>query len=78
MAVWFASAAAASTLARRAPLSGIESALLTSAVQAGFVCGTLASTLTGRPDRFDPRQLHHFDETRSRFCGVQSYQSRSL
>ena len=41
MAVWFASAAAASALARSAPLSGFESALLTSAVQAGFVCGTL-------------------------------------
>lgn len=57
MAVWFASAAAASALARSAPLSGFESALLTSAVQAGFVCGTLASALTGLPDRFDPRRI---------------------
>ena len=27
----------------------------TSAVQAGFVLGTLASALSGLPDRFDPR-----------------------
>ncbi len=57
MAVWFASAAAASALARSAPLSGFEAALLTSAVQAGFVCGTLASALLGLPDRFDPRRI---------------------
>src|SRR5512147_161333 len=41
MAVWFASAAAAFAPARSALLSGLESALRTSAVQAGFVCGTL-------------------------------------
>lgn len=57
MAVWFASAAAASALARSAPLSAFESALLTSAVQAGFVIGTLASALLGIPDRFDPRRI---------------------
>jgi MFS family permease len=57
MAVWFASAAAASALARSAPLSGFEAALLTSAVQAGFVCGTLVSALLGLPDRFDPRRI---------------------
>jgi MFS family permease len=57
MAVWFASAAVASALARSAPLSGFETAMLTSAVQAGFVCGTLASALLGVPDRFDPRRI---------------------
>ena len=57
MMVWFASAAAASALARSAPLSGFESALLTSAVQGGFVVGTLLSALLGLPDRFDPRRL---------------------
>jgi MFS family permease len=57
MAVWFASAAAASALARSTPLSGFEAALLTSAVQAGFVVGTLASALLGLPDRFDPRRI---------------------
>jgi MFS family permease len=57
MAVWFASAAAASTLARSAPISEFEAALLTSAVQAGFVCGTLISALAGIPDRFDPRRI---------------------
>jgi MFS family permease len=31
--------------------------MLTSAVQAGFVCGTLASALLGVPDRFDPRRI---------------------
>ncbi|KRB49713.1 MFS transporter [Phenylobacterium sp. Root700] len=57
MAVWFASAAAASALARSAPLSGFESGLLTSAVQAGFVLGTLASAFLGLPDRYDPRRI---------------------
>lgn len=57
MAVWFASAAAASALARSAPLSGFEAALLTSAVQGGFVLGTLASAFLGLPDRFDPRRI---------------------
>ncbi len=57
MAVWFASAAAASSLARSTPLSGFEAALLTSAVQAGFVVGTLASALWGLPDRVDPRRI---------------------
>ena len=57
MAVWFASAAVASALARSAPLSGFATAMLTSAVQAGFVCGTLASALLGIPDRFDPRRI---------------------
>lgn len=57
MAVWFASAAAAAALARTTPLSGFEAALLTSAVQAGFVLGTLASALLGLPDRFDPRRI---------------------
>lgn len=57
MAVWFASAAAASSLARSTPLSDFEAALLTSAVQAGFVLGTLASALSGLPDRFDPRRI---------------------
>jgi hypothetical protein len=45
MAVWFASAAAAATLARTTPLSRFESALLTSAVQAGSVAGTLVHLL---------------------------------
>lgn len=57
MAVWFASAAAASALARSAPLTGFEAALLTSAVQAGFVSGTLVSAILGLPDRYDPRRL---------------------
>lgn len=57
MAVWFASAAAASALARSAPLNGFEAAMLTSAVQAGFVIGTLMSAMLGLPDRYDPRRL---------------------
>jgi len=60
MTVWFASAAVASALARSAPLSGFETAMLTSAVQAGFVLGTLASALLGVPDRFDPRRIFMF------------------
>jgi MFS family permease len=57
MAVWFASAAAASALARSAPLTGFEAAMLTSAVQAGFVTGTLVSAILGLADRYDPRRL---------------------
>jgi hypothetical protein len=57
MAVWFASAAAASALARSTPLTPFEGALLTSAVQAGFVLGALVSALLGLPDRFDPRRI---------------------
>jgi MFS family permease len=57
MAVWFASAAAAGAVARATPLSRFDSALLTSAVQAGFVAGTLTSALLGLPDRFDPRRI---------------------
>ena len=57
MAVWFASAAAAAALERRTPLTAFEAALLTSAIQAGFVVGTFASALLGLPDRFDPRRI---------------------
>jgi MFS family permease len=57
MAVWFASAAAASALARTMPLSSLEGALLTSAVQGGFVLGTMVSAFLGLPDRFDPRRI---------------------
>src|SRR5688572_11725254 len=57
MSVWFASSAAASSVARTAPISRFESSLLTSAVQAGFVVGTLISALLGIPDRFDPRRI---------------------
>ncbi|MGO4735930.1 MFS transporter [Bosea sp. 2KB_26] len=57
MAAWFASAAAVAAIRREQPLDPLSEVLLTSSVQAGFVLGTLASSLLGLADRFDPRRL---------------------
>ncbi|WP_328733409.1 MFS transporter [Falsiroseomonas selenitidurans] len=58
LSLWFSGTAAGPGLAEAAgrPGSGFL-ALLTSAVQAGFVCGTLASAALTLPDRLDPRRL---------------------
>lgn len=57
MTLWFSATAAASALVAAGSLSGQQSALLTGAVQLGFVAGTLGSALLGIADRFDPRRL---------------------
>lgn len=57
MAVWFASAAVLPALRAERVLDPSFEALLTSAVQIGFVLGTVASALVGLPDRIDPRSL---------------------
>ncbi|HEY0297054.1 MAG TPA: MFS transporter [Bordetella sp.] len=57
MSVWFSSAAAVLALRQAGGVSPMAEALLTSAVQAGFVAGTLASALLGLADRYDPRRL---------------------
>src|ERR1700759_2342578 len=60
LSLWFAGTTAGPGMARdavghvTAVGSGFQ-ALLTSAVQAGFVFGTLASAVWGLPDRYDPR-----------------------
>ena len=57
MTLWFSATAAASAMVAAGSLSGQQSALLTSAVQLGFVAGTLGSAIFGLADRFDPRRL---------------------
>ena len=58
LALWFAGTAAGPDMLRESPALGSTfQALLTSAVQAGFVAGTLASAALTLPDRFDPRRV---------------------
>jgi len=57
MTLWFSATAAASAMVAAGTLSGQQSALLTGAVQLGFVAGTLGSAVLGLADRFDPRHL---------------------
>ncbi|MGB3867218.1 MAG: MFS transporter [Xanthobacteraceae bacterium] len=57
MTLWFSATAAASAMVAAGNLSGQQSALLTGAVQLGFVAGTLGSAILGIADRFDPRRL---------------------
>ncbi|TPG61135.1 MFS transporter [Roseomonas nepalensis] len=58
LALWFSGTAAGPGMAREAAETapGFQ-ALLTAAVQAGFVAGTLASAALSLPDRFDPRRV---------------------
>ena len=57
MALWFSASAGIPALVAEFGLSGFQQAALTSAVQAGFVIGCLASAVLGLPDRVDPRRL---------------------
>ena len=57
MNLWFASAAILPDLVRETGLSGNWQALLSSAVQAGFVAGALVISISGAADRFDPRKV---------------------
>lgn len=57
MAVWFASAAVAALVQAGGGVPASEAAWLTSAVQAGFVAGTVGSAALSLADRFDPRRL---------------------
>jgi MFS family permease len=58
LSLWFSGTAAGpGMLAEAGGLGAGFQALLTSAVQAGFVCGTLASAALALPDRFDPRRV---------------------
>ncbi|RMD86773.1 MAG: MFS transporter, partial [Alphaproteobacteria bacterium] len=57
MALWFAGTAVVPQLAREYALGGTMEALYTSAVQAGFVVGSLASALLTLADRLDPRRF---------------------
>lgn len=57
MTVWFSSASVVSTMQQTQAVSPQAAALLTSAIQAGFVLGTLLSALLSLADRYDPRRL---------------------
>ncbi|KAA2244027.1 MFS transporter [Salinarimonas soli] len=57
LSVWFASTAAVADLIATGLMTSAQAGLLTSAVQAGFVAGTLASTALGLADRFRPAYL---------------------
>lgn len=58
LALWFSGTAAGPDMAHESALVGPGfQALLTGAVQAGFVLGTLLSAVLALPDRFDPRRV---------------------
>ena len=58
LSLWFSGTAAGPGMLGEAvgAIPGFQ-AWLTSAVQAGFVCGTLLSAILSLPDRFDPRRV---------------------
>ena len=57
MALWFSASAVLPSLRMEYTLSADQASLFTSAVQAGFVIGTLASAILGLADRIDPRRF---------------------
>jgi MFS family permease len=57
MTVWFSSASVVATVQQTQAVSPQAAALLTSAIQAGFVLGTFLSALFSLADRYDPRRL---------------------
>lgn len=57
MSLWFVSAAILPDMIAEAAISPVRQAALSSAVQAGFVAGALASAILGVADRFDPRRV---------------------
>ncbi|MEX0807454.1 MAG: MFS transporter [Dongiaceae bacterium] len=57
LALWFSATAILPSLARDYELSATLQSLFTSAVQAGFVAGTLISAFFGLADRLDPRRF---------------------
>ncbi len=57
MSPWFATGAAVMDIARERGIGPGMQAILSSAVQAGFVCGALGFAVTGIADRFDPRRV---------------------
>jgi len=57
MALWFSVTAVMPALKTEGGLDDFTAGLFTSAVQAGFVLGTLCAALFSIADRFDPRQV---------------------
>ncbi|WP_350334031.1 MFS transporter [Coralliovum pocilloporae] len=57
VSLWFSASAVAPDLQREFAISPDRMALLTSAVQVGFVVGSLISAIAGLADRMDPRRF---------------------
>lgn len=57
MGVWFSSTTAVALIKRAHVVAPLDEALLTSAVQLGFVAGTIVSATLSLPDRYDLRRL---------------------
>lgn len=57
MSLWFVSSATLNDVRSQAGLGAFQSALLVSAVPAGFVVGALYVAMSGIADRFDPRRI---------------------
>lgn len=57
MSLWFVSAAILPEMLQEADVTPFRQAALSSAVQAGFVVGALASAVLGIADRYDPRRV---------------------
>ena len=57
MTLWFSATAVTPALAAQLSLDATQTAWLTMAVQAGFVCGTLLSALLNLPDVLNARHL---------------------
>ncbi len=57
LSLWFSASAVVPALKADYGLSDLHASLFTSAVQAGFVAGTLASAVLGLADRLDPRRF---------------------
>src|SRR5688572_4272297 len=57
MGLWFTSAAVLPDMAHEAAIEASRLAVLSTAVQAGFVAGALTVAFLGIADRFDPRRV---------------------
>ncbi|MCW5750787.1 MAG: MFS transporter [Alphaproteobacteria bacterium] len=57
LALWFSASAAVPGLIESGRLEARAASLLTTAVQLGFVAGTLLSAILGLADRYDPRRF---------------------
>jgi predicted MFS family arabinose efflux permease len=57
MSLWFSATAAAPAMMAQSGIDSTAASLLTSAVQMGFVCGTLVSALLGLADRLESRRF---------------------
>jgi MFS family permease len=57
LSLWFSATAIVPSLRQSVAIDDFSASLFTSAVQAGFVLGTLISALLGLADRLDPRRL---------------------